>query len=646
MGVVGRQIGKSITRRAAEGAAGSLSGWFEAAQSELPDLTRADLIGFAAHVATLSQPLSKELTVALDSGSHSDSEISSHSYKTTLRSESGLGSDGVTITAFAVDGPGTSFTDWKLLAVPDATGRHVTIDVPAFRTREKKIVNHHLLDAARARLAMMLANGLDVDVVDSLSDIDGLVAPTVLEKGWGTKPAPYEDDHLRDVPEWLIGHPMTMPAGSADTIEQALCSTDTTGVSVQVQRGEAGATLLVIHTPTTASTTGRQRSFRAVVRTLDELVRNVRDQPSVAAAVQHYLDAATAGWTQGTAALRPFWDREVPVPAVRLPLNQRLPVAVAVTGQLRSVPASALLTRAAKRTTIFHRQWTWGMRASTCAANIRRTARRFVLTTPEPGEELSWGRYTQIADSRPQIELWSGHGRPWWWETAVRSRDLGDGRASRTLVLRGISQGASQLLYGTELLTLLRGFVDAARAIDPSAAVQIVRIGGGAPSLRTRTVDATLAPPRLSPLPPPIAPPGSPATGSSWGHPPSEPAAPAAVDATTMPRRVPSAGALRLTFDDGSTVVVDRTTYLGRDPTSNDDHAMHHRVMDDSLSMSKTHARLRCDGAQWWLDDLGSVNGTTVNSMVVASHGTTGSSPLEPPAVVQFGDRTVSVDDA
>jgi hypothetical protein len=482
VGIVSRQIGKQVTRRATEGAAGSISGWFGAAHVELPELTISDLIGIAAHAAVLGQTTGKATSVALGQGKHSDGTLSANSFRSTIRSESGLARNGASIELFAPDAFGAKYTDWQLRGTPDEALTRVELEVPSFRTREKKIVNRDVLDAVRSRFGWVLANGADIDVTDSTEEFDRLVAPTVLEKGWGAKPATFELDHLRDVPGWLTsGHPMVMPAGSADALEAALRKLGdhpwalTTAVSMRVQRGSEQETSLIIEGPPTASPTARQRMFRVAARAMHSLAQSLGDQPAIEKAVRHYLDSAINGWVDGSAPLRLFWDRDIPVPAVRLPLSDRFPVAVTVSGALGSVSGQSLLIDAAKRTVMFHRVWTTGLRAATREENTVNSVRRFVIAKAEPGKSSGWGRYTQTTDSRPQIEITNELNRAWWWETAVRSRDSGNGTVSRTMVVRGLSHAASQVLYGTELLTLMRGFVEAATAIDPTATVRVVR---------------------------------------------------------------------------------------------------------------------------------------------------------------------------
>ena len=60
----------------------------------------ADLIGFAAHGATLGQSTGRAVTAALGEGKHNDSTISANSYKSAIRSEAGLSGGRAAIEAF------------------------------------------------------------------------------------------------------------------------------------------------------------------------------------------------------------------------------------------------------------------------------------------------------------------------------------------------------------------------------------------------------------------------------------------------------------------------------------------------------------------------------------------------------------------
>lgn len=75
----------------------------------------------------------------------------------------------------------------------------------------------------------------------------------------------------------------------------------------------------------------------------------------------------------------------------------------------------------------------------------------------------------------------------------------------------------------------------------------------------------------------------------------------------------PSA-ALVLVLDDGQRVILEGVMLLGRNPTPQPDEHVDRLVPlhDMSRTVSKTHARLRRDGATVWLADRGSTNGTMV----------------------------------
>ncbi len=72
--------------------------------------------------------------------------------------------------------------------------------------------------------------------------------------------------------------------------------------------------------------------------------------------------------------------------------------------------------------------------------------------------------------------------------------------------------------------------------------------------------------------------------------------------------------------DPGSSFVLAPLNLLGR--------AADNTIRLDETTVSSHHARLSFQGGQWWLEDLGSKNGTGVNDM-----------ELLEPMVVTYGDR-------
>jgi predicted component of type VI protein secretion system len=73
-------------------------------------------------------------------------------------------------------------------------------------------------------------------------------------------------------------------------------------------------------------------------------------------------------------------------------------------------------------------------------------------------------------------------------------------------------------------------------------------------------------------------------------------------------------------------------TTLGADPAND-------VVLDDNL-VSGRHARLRWDGAGWWLEDLGSTNGTFVNGERIVAGA---ARPVPLGARLQFGDTELEL---
>ena len=118
--------------------------------------------------------------------------------------------------------------------------------------------------------------------------------------------------------------------------------------------------------------------------------------------------------------------------------------------------------------------------------------------------------------------------------------------------------------------------------------------------------------------------------------------APSAVAAPPAPG---GRGYPALTLDSGQRFTLETAVVIGRNPVAAPgDPAELHRWADMSRTLSKSHARLEWDGAQVWVTDLGSTNGTVVRTgsgvqPLPAHHRT----PLPVGVVLELGDRTVTV---
>ena len=82
-------------------------------------------------------------------------------------------------------------------------------------------------------------------------------------------------------------------------------------------------------------------------------------------------------------------------------------------------------------------------------------------------------------------------------------------------------------------------------------------------------------------------------------------------------------------FSSGSTLTLKPLTRLGAEPDND-------LVLQDPY-ISGYHARLRWDGVTWWVEDLGSRNGTFVNRQKCQPHSP---QPVPVGATVQMGDMS------
>ena len=85
-------------------------------------------------------------------------------------------------------------------------------------------------------------------------------------------------------------------------------------------------------------------------------------------------------------------------------------------------------------------------------------------------------------------------------------------------------------------------------------------------------------------------------------------------------------------FQPGEFLPLQPLTSVGADPQND-------IVLSDPY-ISRRHARLRWDGATWWVEDLGSRNGTLVNGVPCQPH-----SPQQAPAGarINFGDAAFEI---
>jgi len=120
--------------------------------------------------------------------------------------------------------------------------------------------------------------------------------------------------------------------------------------------------------------------------------------------------------------------------------------------------------------------------------------------------------------------------------------------------------------------------------------------------------------------------------------------APPRTDLAPEPRAGGTAG-LRVAFDDGRVLTVERLALVGRNPSQVPDVQVV-RVVDPARSVSKTHLQLAVDPAGGaWVVDRGSTNGT----LVTLPDGAQVVCPVDHPvrlrdgAVVTFGDSSLRV---
>ena len=146
-----------------------------------------------------------------------------------------------------------------------------------------------------------------------------------------------------------------------------------------------------------------------------------------------------------------------------------------------------------------------------------------------------------------------------------------------------------------------------------------------------------------TPATPPPPPPPAPAPARAQAPAPA-PAEEDELDRTFL--AAPRKAGVAITFDAGTVLPVEGRGLVGRNPQDDGAGGLAHLVplADAEMSISKTHLEFGLDGATFWVRDLHSTNGVSVND----SRGVTALIPGEvtvvaPGSTVEFGNRSFVV---
>lgn len=114
----------------------------------------------------------------------------------------------------------------------------------------------------------------------------------------------------------------------------------------------------------------------------------------------------------------------------------------------------------------------------------------------------------------------------------------------------------------------------------------------------------------------------------------------------TVLTRSTRSGGVRLVFDDGRTIEVMGEALIGRNPEGpGPEEGQLISVEDQGRSVSKTHLQVRVEGANLWITDRNSTNGSAISRMEGRTPVVGGQSLLARPGdTVHFGDRTFRVE--
>src|SRR5699024_11965112 len=108
--------------------------------------------------------------------------------------------------------------------------------------------------------------------------------------------------------------------------------------------------------------------------------------------------------------------------------------------------------------------------------------------------------------------------------------------------------------------------------------------------------------------------------------------------------QLPAIRKLRLTTDEGSERIVEKSVVIGRNPAAPGEEVLF-VMKDDTRSVSKTHLRIDGTGEDIIVTDLGSTNGSTMLREDGSREDLVPDSPAVLPAGAQvtLGERTLSV---
>lgn len=480
-----------------------LGSWADDLHVRFPFLTRNEIIGLAGMRALLTVDTGFNSSTYITQGSHGTAAYQNASTHSLLRSNL-IRHSGASIFSCGAVNPEREFIeDWAFQCIIANDGAAL-VELRNARKNGTVIRSAELLGRLKQAVATSMATGINLHVADGLPNLDGLVvtAPADTARYPDLDHSPFAGDHLGGL---TAGYrqPLVLPSRARGAVLAALGAThfrpyagqgEALGlVSLAGGRAfDAGHVFLlqrpdgdhlVIDLPAGLDAAEAERSFRAALKFLGELAKELKEaEPDVSAAVTAHKLALAGGIQEARSAAaatrakdRPdglwldYWSRTSAAPTVPLQAGRWYPVGIHVTA---AAPADYVLRamQAADWVTTLKRL---DLDRTSTRASVRRvfSARRCGLLKNADGKSVPFFRYAWGTDLRDEVTGFADVKQAWFWEAGAGATVAGDGGL---LLVTGWSHADQMLSYGENLFSLLRAFGEVVGVTGQQVRVQTV----------------------------------------------------------------------------------------------------------------------------------------------------------------------------
>jgi hypothetical protein len=504
MGMIERGINSAISKSRAESRPVVIGPWLKELQDRLPGFGEDELLISAVTAAMMQLDLHKveSIPAAPEQKTVSTSFFSVNDHSTVWVERAGRA--GIWLACGTTVSPVFISKDW-VISLETAEGEPVT-DVKQYRTLDGKMMNYDFLESSRKVLESVVALGpgeitleegvptpkdlVGVSTIPSEYYQLGDDVPVVFGSIGGDFFAPTSDMFHDGARIEVAAHELS---AVADMIAEQGCGSRTTGEPEVLAEaflsanGQSPCSLLrLVQGPDSCALVFNipnepecmdTRAFQATIRLLDNLSEALDTcAPHTSEMIRQYLEKATISpdAADQVGLLQPAWNKRVASEVVFCRPGLSLPMALVVRTSGR-IAGPDLMLEAQRWTLEYVRRKTSGLTKKGRAQNM--TYSRRGPSFFRQGDSPLWELY--YADSLVTTNLRPGEidaSFSWFWKTAVRQRQLGDGSAETVLLVTGLSRFKDILPYYQELLRLFEAFACLARKEYPGAQFQTLKL--------------------------------------------------------------------------------------------------------------------------------------------------------------------------